>query len=188
MKGRDLLSLLEPLLKVFIFITRLFPQFILRIVYDLSRFIPWRLGIFIRLILIRTLSKSGNNIYIATNVTIKNPEYMVLGDNVSIHENCFIDANGGLEIGNNVSIAHNSSIVCFEHSWADITTPIKYNPLVLKKITIGDDVWIGCGVRILAGASLSNRTVVAAGSIVNKAFEGNVLIAGVPSKVKKALN
>ena len=55
-----------------------------------------------------------------------------------------------------------------------------------KGITIGNDVWIGSGVKILKGASIPNSTIVAAGAIVNKVFiEENTLLGGVPARVIK---
>lgn len=42
---------------------------------------------------------------------------------------------------------------------------------------------------ILPGVILGDRTIVGAGSVVNKSFpEGNVIIAGVPAKIVKHLN
>lgn len=63
---------------------------------------------------------------------------------------------------------------------------IEYDGAVEKAggITIGDNVWIGNGVTIARGANLPDGTVVAACSLVNKAFtEPNTLIGGVPAKV-----
>jgi acetyltransferase-like isoleucine patch superfamily enzyme len=40
----------------------------------------------------------------------------------------------------------------------------------------------------LDGVILESNTVVAAGSVVTKSFEGNCVIAGIPAKVIKKLN
>ena len=52
---------------------------------------------------------------------------------------------------------------------------------------IGDGCWIGAGVRILGGVTIGPGTVVAAGAVVTKDLLPNVLAAGVPAVVKKAL-
>jgi acetyltransferase-like isoleucine patch superfamily enzyme len=107
---------------------------------------------------------------------------MKMGDRISLHEFVYIDAAGGISIGNDVSIAHGCSIVSFEHGWSDINVPIKYNPIISKPVSIGSDVWIGCGVRILAGAKIGNRVVVAAGSVVKGVLAPGGVYAGSPAK------
>ena len=124
----------------------------------------------------------GKNIYVGKNVTIKNFESLILGSNISIHANCYIDASGGVNIGDNVSIAHNSSIISFEHTWENLEVPIKYNPTILKEVVIFKDVWIGCGVRVLAGVKINTRTIVAAGSVVKGLLDEKSIYAGVPAK------
>ncbi len=56
-----------------------------------------------------------------------------------------------------------------------------------KEIIIGNNVWIGGAAIILPGVTLGDNVVVAAGSVVTKSFENNVLIAGNPAKVIKDL-
>ena len=65
--------------------------------------------------------------------------------------------------------------------------PIKYNPSVCSPIVVNDDVWIGCGCRILAGVEIGDRVVIAAGAVVNKNVERNSLYAGVPAKKIKSI-
>lgn len=56
-----------------------------------------------------------------------------------------------------------------------------------KGIAVGSNVWIGSGVLVLAGAVIPDNSVVAAGSIVNRAFsESGVLLAGVPAKIVRS--
>ncbi|WP_370545937.1 acyltransferase [Edwardsiella tarda] len=187
MRGRKVIVFLNPIIIVSIFFLKIFPKSWRCILYDILRFFPTYIGVLLRLLVVRSLCNTGNNIYIAANVTIKNFQSLRIGDNFSIHENSYIDAKGGVVIGDNVSIAHNSSLVGFNHTWDNSLKPIKYNDLDFPGVKIGSDVWIGCGVRVLAGTIISNRTVIAAGSVVHKAYPSNVLVAGVPGKVKKEI-
>jgi maltose O-acetyltransferase len=52
---------------------------------------------------------------------------------------------------------------------------------------INDGCWIGAGSRILGGVNIGPGAVVAAGSIVTCDVPANVLVAGVPARVKKNL-
>ncbi|MDY0781370.1 acyltransferase [Tenacibaculum sp. IB213877] len=140
----------------------------------------------IRYIILKVLTKAcGDNIKIGTNVQILGWENLSLGENISIHSNCYVDANGEVEIGDNVSIAHNSTILSTNHDWTDSTTPIKYNPVMFEKVEISDDVWIGCGCRILAGVRIRERAIIAAGAVVNKEVKSRTIVGGVPAKVIK---
>jgi len=165
------------------------PFFVLTFIWSLSKPFEGYISLLTRYLILKSRAKScGDNVFIGSNVTIKNINNLIVGESVSIHSNSYLDCAGGVFIGNNVSIAHNSSIVSFEHSWEETSLAIKYNPTVLKSVTILDDVWVGCGVRILSGASISARVVVAAGSVVKGNVEGNSLYAGVPAKKIRELN
>lgn len=53
---------------------------------------------------------------------------------------------------------------------------------------IGKGMSLSTGAKITGGEILGNNVVVAANSVVTKSFpEGNVLIVGMPSTIKKAL-
>lgn len=147
-----------------------------------------RIGLLLRYFQLKLATmKCGDNIYIAQHVVLRNVQNLSVGSNVSIHEFGYIDAVGGINIGDNVSIAHGCSIVSFEHTWSDKSEPIKYNDIRQKSITISDDVWIGCGVRILAGSRIGSRVVVAAGAVVRGELESGYLYAGVPARKIKCL-
>ncbi len=50
-------------------------------------------------------------------------------------------------------------------------------------ITVGDDVWFGAGVQVLAGVTIGSNVVIGAGSVVNKDIPNDVVAAGNPCKV-----
>lgn len=52
-------------------------------------------------------------------------------------------------------------------------------------IRVGDDVWIGAKSTILSGVTLSQGTVVAAGSLVTKDTKPYSIVAGVPARIIK---
>ena len=180
-KFRGIISLMSSMLLIF---PKSFRLFLLKT----FRGLKGRTGIIVRYILIKNLaSQCGNNVCIMEDVYLHNVEKLCIGDNVSIHPLCYVDAIGEINIGDNVSIAHNCSLVSFNHTYHDTTSPIKYNPLVNGKITIENDVWIGCGVRILADTIIGERSIVAAGAVVNKNLPSHTISAGVPAKPVKSI-
>lgn len=186
MNGRNAFLVMEPIIIVISFLLKIMPGFFLEFLFNLSSGIPTKVGVLLRYIFIKQLCKSvGRNVYIGRYVTIKNFDKLSLGDNVSIHEYCYIDGIGGIIIGSNVSIAHASSIISFNHTYENIHIAIKYNELEMRNICIRNDVWIGCGVRILAGTIINERTVVGAGTILNDHYPSSSLIVGIPGRVIK---
>jgi acetyltransferase-like isoleucine patch superfamily enzyme len=132
------------------------------------------------------IKKCGDNVMIGKNVIIRNWKNLEIGSHSAINANCYIDALGGITIGDNVGIGHNTSILSFNHVWNNQNMPISQNELGIKPVVIDDDVWIGAGCRILSGTTISTRSVIAAGAVVNKDCESNTLYGGIPAKpIKK---
>ncbi|QKS46433.1 acyltransferase [Paenibacillus cellulosilyticus] len=167
----------------------LVPRPLQKWMWTLSDLLPDLPGTALRYCLLRKLAhRCGDNVLIGRAVELRYPERMSIGSNVSIHKQCYVDAYGGLTIEDEVSIAHQSSIVSFQHTWSDESLTIRDNPVTGAAISIGRDVWIGCGCRILAGASIGSRSIVAAGAVVTKSVPAGTLAAGVPARVVKTIS
>ena len=96
----------------------------------------------------------------------------------------FLDA-APIEIGDNCMIGPKTCIYAISHP---LDSQERQKGIGLpKKVTIGNNVWIGGGVTILPGVSLGDNVVVGAGSVVTKSFPDNVIIAGNPAKIIKKL-
>lgn len=54
-----------------------------------------------------------------------------------------------------------------------------------KNIVLDEHVWIGCRVTILGGTQIPENSVVAAGSVLTKAFSEKGLLLGANNKVLK---
>lgn len=177
------------LLSFFITIFSLIPYSLRLLLFAYCRNFKGYFGIAMRYIIISTLAKHiGDNVCIKEGVYMYNIKELSIGNNVSIHPMCYIDAIGGISIGNNVSIAHNSSIISFNHTYDITNVAIKYNPLKFANIIINDDVWIGCGVRIMAGVEIGSRVIVGAGAVVTSNLMDHALYAGVPAKYIKSIS
>lgn len=53
---------------------------------------------------------------------------------------------------------------------------------------IGDNVYIGPGVKMFGPITIGNNVTIGANAVVNKSFPDNVVIAGVPAKIIKEKN
>jgi maltose O-acetyltransferase len=118
--------------------------------------------------------------------------YCDYGYNISTGKNFY--ANHGLVIldaaavtfGDNVMLAPGVLISTSTHP----LDPIKRNKGIetAKPIHIGNNVWIGMGVKILEGVNIGDNAVIAAGAVVIKDVPASVVVAGVPAKIIKSVS
>ncbi len=186
MRGREqfyqfsiFLNLLEQIIKVM-------PFCISESLWVLSEGWRSKVALAIRYAIVRNFAAScGQVIYIGPYVEIKNIHNLCIGSNVSIHRGCYIDAAGKIKIGNDVSIAHSTSILSTNHRWMDLNIPIRDNYAAFSPVVIEDDVWIGCGCRIMPGVCIKNRSIVAAGAVVTHDVKSGTIVGGVPARLIK---
>ncbi|GAA0727075.1 DapH/DapD/GlmU-related protein [Clostridium malenominatum] len=156
------------------------------LILGIAKYVPSALGIPLRMILYKIfLKKCGKGLRIASDVTIKFPENVIVGDNVSFNEYDWIDGNGGIEIGDYVSIGPKVSIISFSHGYEDIHVPIKLQKKKLNKILIENNVWIGANVVITGGVKIGTGSIIGAGSVVLNDVEPYSIVAGVPARLVK---
>jgi acetyltransferase-like isoleucine patch superfamily enzyme len=142
-----------------------------------------------RVVLRALLDQPLEKLYVEEHVRIDCYEQLRIGINVSLNHHCVLSCPGGLDIGNDVSIGHGTSILTTEHSFDDSNLPIKNQPIQYKPVKIGSNIWIGARVIILAGVTISDGTIIGAGSVVTKSItEPDTIVAGVPARfIKKRL-
>jgi len=129
----------------------------------------------------------GKNCIILHNTRISSgyEGYVSIGDGSNINGNCLLSGSGGLNIGKNVLIGGYTSITAVNHIYESKDKPIKDQGLSCKGISIEEDVWLGTGVRVLDGVTISKGAVIGAGSVVTKDIPRYAVAAGVPAKVIK---
>jgi acetyltransferase-like isoleucine patch superfamily enzyme len=112
-------------------------------------------------------------------------EHIIIGDNVGIGEFAYLGGGGGLEIGSDCIVGQYLSCHPENHNHSDLNNAIRFQGVVRKGIKVGQNCWIGSKVTILDGVEIGPGSIIAAGSVVNKSFEGNSIIGGVPAKLLK---
>lgn len=119
------------------------------------------------------------------NVQFK-PE-IIIGNNVSLNEECHISAIKAIHIednvlfGSRVLVSDNAHGKCCKE---EICIPPNKRMLFSKgDITIEKNVWIGDGVVILGGVRIGEGSIIGANSVVTRSMPPNSVIAGVPAKV-----
>ena len=57
-----------------------------------------------------------------------------------------------------------------------------------RRITIGNDVWLGAGVIVLPGITIGECSVIGAGAVVTKDIPPYSIAVGNPARVIKTIN
>ena len=190
MTGRQLFSLAQPLCSLLALVFRILPRPLVQWTWHLTNVWPAEIGALLRYALaLRMGARLGNNVFFGAFVHVDGLEHLKTGANVTFHRGCYIDARGGITLGDNVSVAHGCSLISFEHSFDPVDPkPIKYQPLKYRSIVIADDVWVGAGVKILAGTRLGARSVIAAGAVARGEMIGGKVWGGVPVRALREIS
>ena len=131
------------------------------------------------------LGKTGKYVHIEA------PFHCDYGYNIEVGENFFANYNftvldvGKVRIGKNAQIAPNVSIYTAGHPIHPDSRNSGYEYGI--GITIGDNVWIGGNVCIMPGVTIGDNAVIGAGSVVTKDIPDNVIAAGNPCRVIRAI-
>ncbi|MAT39840.1 MAG: hypothetical protein CL946_09580 [Ectothiorhodospiraceae bacterium] len=109
-----------------------------------------------------------------------------LGERVFVSQHCTI--SGDVSIGDDTLMGGFVSIIDANHNFERTDIPINKQGGEGIGIRIGEDVWIGAGAVILAGASIGDHAVIAANSTVTGDIPAWAVAAGSPARVIKYRN
>jgi acetyltransferase-like isoleucine patch superfamily enzyme len=108
---------------------------------------------------------------------------ITIGKNVFINHDCtFLDL-GGITIEDGVLIGPKVCLITENHP----IDPGRRRSLIVNRIVIKRNAWIGAAATILPGVTVGENSVVAAGAVVTNNVDDNTIVAGVPAKVIKKL-
>lgn len=126
-------------------------------------------------------------IYPHARIELSNSASCKFGENAAIGDNFHLICQSSIQIGNNFLCSSNVFISDTDHSFVIGEVPFIKQPCVVKDVYIGNNVFLGKNVVILAGTRLGNNTIVAANAVVKDRHPDNVLLAGVPAKIIRKL-
>ena len=106
-----------------------------------------------------------------------------IGKEVFINSNCQFQDQGGIYIDDGALIGHSVILATLNHNME----PAKRQNLFHAPIHIGKKVWIGARATVLAGVTIGDNAVVAAGAVVTKDVPADMVVAGIPAKVIKSI-
>ncbi len=132
------------------------------------------------------LGSTGQKFLIESPFFVEYGYNIHLGENFFSNFNCVILDEAPVRFGNDVLLAPNVSIYTVNHAF----NPERRRAALeyCRPVTIGNNVWIGGNSVILPGVTIGDNTVIGAGSVVTKNIPANVVAAGNPCKVLRAIN
>ena len=159
----------------------------------------------------------GRNVHIQSRVRIIKPQFISIGDNVTIGKDTDIYIHPDpknlkkyiIEIGNHVFVGRNNVIGArygivledyvglgpytlvgdFGHQYKNIELPYLLQDVTEKgPILIEQWCWIGAHVFIVPNVTIGRHSVIGANSVVNRDIPSYSVAVGVPARVIKRYN
>lgn len=132
----------------------------------------------------RLFDACGKNVNIERGADFGTGRGITIGNNSGLGINCKI--RGPIDIGNNVMMGPDVCILTSSHNTSRIDIPMsEQGSLPKKKVTIGNDVWIGTRVIILPGVAIGDGVIIGAGAVVTKDVPDYAIVGGVPARIIK---
>jgi putative colanic acid biosynthesis acetyltransferase WcaF len=121
-------------------------------------------------------AKIGKQVEIKPCVNIKYPWRLIIGNEVWIGENVWIDNLVPVIIGNNVCISQGATLLTGNHNYKKDTFD-----LITGSIVLEDGVWIGAFAIVNNGITAASHAVLAGGSVATKNLDAYSIYQGNPA-------
>lgn len=144
--------------------------------------------------------KIGNDCYFNDNIMLSTwPEYngksykpqIIIGNNCNFGFCNHITSCNKIKIGDNLLTGMYVIITDNNHgdiNFSDLLLPPSKRFLTSKGyVEIGNNVWIGDKVSILAGVKIGNGAIIAANAVVTKDVPAYSIVGGVPAEIIKII-
>ena len=127
----------------------------------------------------------GKNVWIEPDFRCQFGKNITIGDNVYINFGCVILDCSEITIGENTLLGPNVGIYSANHS---IDAEERINGGCFgKPIHIGKRVWLGGDVKVIAGVTIGDDSIIGTGSIVTKDIPSGVIAVGNPCKILRKI-
>jgi acetyltransferase-like isoleucine patch superfamily enzyme len=108
---------------------------------------------------------------------------IVLGNHVNLGFNCEIFSASRVTVGDYGLFAAYTYLVGGGHEFERGAGPVVKQARPSRGITLGRNVWLGAGAKVLDGVTIGSDVVVGAGAVVTEDLPDGAVAAGVPARV-----
>lgn len=121
--------------------------------------------------------------YAFFQLTMPNPK-VYIGKNTVIGRHCMITAKNLIRLGDNVLMGAFVQIIDTNHGFK-AGQIIREQKAEIGEVVIGNDVWIGAGVKILMNCHIGDGAIIGANAVVTGDIPSNAIAVGIPARVLK---
>lgn len=171
-----------PFIYPLVLLAKLSPETGFRTISELLSLIPFAIGVIVRYEFYRrTLRACGKNVFISFGTVFYYPEISI-GNNVVIG---MYNTIHHCDFGDHVMTAEGCRFLSGAkyHNFSRTDLPMTKQGGKLKRIRVGDDVWVGANAVVME--EVGNGSIVGAGTVVTREVEPYSIVAGNPAKVLK---
>jgi maltose O-acetyltransferase len=111
---------------------------------------------------------------------------LTIGADCFINDGCRFDTTGSIVLADDVYLAHDVALITSSHEVGPPTR--RAHGSVVAPVVIGRGTWIGARAIVLPGVTIGSGVIVAAGAVVTRSIEDNVMVAGVPARIIRRLD
>jgi len=108
---------------------------------------------------------------------------ITLGAHTNLGFHCEVFSGSSVTVGRHGLFAAQAYLVGGGHDFADPTLPVIEQARTSRGITLGDNVWLGTGAKVMDGVRIGSHVVVGANAVVNADLPDGTVAAGVPARV-----
>jgi putative colanic acid biosynthesis acetyltransferase WcaF len=118
----------------------------------------------------------GVNVLIKPYVNIKYPWNLIIGNDVWIGENVWIDSLEKVQIGNDVCLSQGALLLCGNHDYKKTTFDLITGTIILE-----DGVWIGAKSIVCGGVICHSHSVLSVNSVAARNLDAYTIYKGNPA-------
>jgi acetyltransferase-like isoleucine patch superfamily enzyme len=133
----------------------------------------------------RRLADIGPGVRMAPNVSMRNAERIKIGAYSHVGARCSLWAGnsvGRITLGHHALLGPEVFITAANYR-VEPGTPIMDQPMDESDVVIGDDVWLGARVMVVAGVEIGDGCIIGASSVVTRSIPAGSIAAGNPARI-----
>lgn len=122
-------------------------------------------------------ARVGERVVIHSEVVVKYPWHLVIGNDCWIGERSWFDSLTTIHLGDNVCVSQGAYLCTGNHDWSDPRFGLRIEPIYLF-----DGSWAAARCTLLPGTVLSEGAIAAAGSVISGTIPPFQIFSGNPAK------
>jgi maltose O-acetyltransferase len=111
---------------------------------------------------------------------------LVIGNDCYLNENITFNLGATVTFEDNISVGMECLFITNTHEMG--TADFRAGAVVARPVRVGRGAWLGARVTVLPGVTIGAGAVIGSGAVVAGDVAANVLAAGIPAKMVRALS